>query len=114
MTKHLKSEVLIDIYMRILKQSRLLKDSFSEQTLRLICQCIKEKKFAPDEEIFYKSDVVNKLIFVMEGEVMIFLNDTDIKSLGKGTVIGEREFASKSCYNYSARAIEYTKLALLE
>jgi len=29
-------------------------------------------------------------------------------------VIGEREFASNGMYEYSARAINYTELALLE
>jgi CRP-like cAMP-binding protein len=50
----------------------------------------------------------------MHGEVQIYLNDTDIQTFTKGQVIGEREFASRGMYEYSARAINYAELAILE
>jgi hypothetical protein len=37
LTKYLKMEVLSDIYMTILKTSRLLKESFSNETLSKLC-----------------------------------------------------------------------------
>jgi hypothetical protein len=52
MTKHLKEEVLVDIYKKILYSSRLLRENFSEQTLHKLCINLKERKFAPEEVLF--------------------------------------------------------------
>lgn len=52
MTKHLKEEVLIDIYKKTLKKSRFLRENFCDQTLNKLCTHLKEKKFVPEEGIF--------------------------------------------------------------
>jgi CRP-like cAMP-binding protein len=64
--------------------------------------------------IFQKFEFAKKLIFIIQGEVQIYLNDTDIQTYSKGQVIGEREFVSRGRYDYSARAIQYAELAILE
>jgi len=69
LTKHLKEEVLIDIYKKTLKSSRLLRENFSEQTLNRLCIYIKEKKFAPEEIVFTKGELVTKMIFILSGEI---------------------------------------------
>jgi len=52
LTKNLKEEVLVDIYKKILKRSRFLRENFSDQTINKLCLYVKEKKFAPEEKIF--------------------------------------------------------------
>ena len=58
LTKHLKEEVLVDIYKKTLKQSRLLRENFSEATIDRLCIFIKEKKFAPEEIVFSRGELV--------------------------------------------------------
>jgi hypothetical protein len=52
LTKNLKEEVLIDIYFKNLKASRFLGHNFSQDVLNHYCLHLKEKKFAPEEELF--------------------------------------------------------------
>lgn len=69
LTKRLKEEVLIDIYRKTLTESRFLGNNFSQQLLNQLCLIIREKKFAPEEEIFSRGELSSKLIFVLRGEI---------------------------------------------
>jgi CRP-like cAMP-binding protein len=69
MTKHLKEEVLIDIYKRVLKKSKFLRENFTEQTINKLCTRIKEKKFVPEEVIIQQGEVASKLIFLLSGSI---------------------------------------------
>lgn len=74
LTKYLKAEVMADIYVPTLKTSRLLKLNFKQTTLEKMSLFIKERKYAPDEILFQKSEIANKLIFILSGEIEIFVN----------------------------------------
>ena len=69
LTKKLKEEVLIDIYSNILRNSRLIGENFSQKILNTLCLKVKEKKYTPEEEIFSKGEIANRLIFILKGEV---------------------------------------------
>lgn len=69
MTRRLREEVVIDIYLKILKRSRLLGNNFSNDILNRFCLLLKEKKYAPEEEIFSQGEIASKLIFVLSGEL---------------------------------------------
>lgn len=56
LTKHLKEEVLIDIYHKTLKTSTLLGQNLSDSLLEKLCIHVKEKKFAPEEEVFSRGE----------------------------------------------------------
>jgi hypothetical protein len=122
LTKHLKEEVLVDIYKKTLRQSRLLRENFSEQTLDRLCIFIKEKKFAPEEIVFQRGELVQKMIFILSGELHIYTNNTGeiedketlLRSFKPGFVIGEREFATGRMYDYNGKADKFTQVAILE
>jgi hypothetical protein len=71
----LKEEVLVDIYKKILKKSHLIQDNFTEKTINKLCIRIKEQKIVPDEIIFSKGDLATNLIFVLSGQIEIFLSN---------------------------------------
>lgn len=95
---------------------------------------MKEKKFTPEEIVFSRGEVANKLIFILSGELQIYAKhdnqrnsqienrqyignklhidihdsnepaETLLRTFKGGFCIGEREFATTRMYEYSARA----------
>ncbi|CAD8095929.1 unnamed protein product [Paramecium sonneborni] len=124
LTKHLREEVLIDIYSKTLKQSRFLRENFSEAIINRLCQIVKETKLYPEQVLFQRNDSPKALWFVLSGAVEYvadhqneddhYYTETFLKKLTQGAVIGEREFISQTPYEYNARAIKFTQLLVID
>ncbi|CAD8180977.1 unnamed protein product [Paramecium pentaurelia] len=124
LTKHLREEVLIDIYSKTLKQSRFLRENFSEEILNRLCQIVKETKLYPEQVLFQRNDSPKALWFVLSGAVEYvadhqnedehYYTETFLKKLTQGAVIGEREFISQTPYEYNARATKFTQLLVVD
>ncbi|CAD8200952.1 unnamed protein product [Paramecium octaurelia] len=124
LTKHLREEVLIDIYRKTLQQSRFLRENFSEEILNRLCQIVKETKLYPEQVLFQRNDSPKALWFVLSGAVEYvadhqnedehYYTETFLKKLTQGAVIGEREFISQTPYEYNARATKFTQLLVVD
>ncbi|CAD8096304.1 unnamed protein product [Paramecium sonneborni] len=124
LTKHLREEVLIDIYSKTLKQSRFLRENFSESIINRLCQIVKETKLYPEQVLFQRNDSPKALWFVLSGAVEYvadhqneddhYYTETFLKKLTQGAVIGEREFISQTPYEYNARATKFTQLLVVD
>ncbi|CAD8066524.1 unnamed protein product [Paramecium primaurelia] len=124
LTKHLREEVLTDIYSKTLKQSRFLRENFSEEILNRLCQIVKETKLYPEQVLFQRNDSPKALWFVLSGAVEYvadhqnedehYYTETFLKKLTQGAVIGEREFISQTPYEYNARATKFTQLLVVD
>ncbi|CAD8114518.1 unnamed protein product [Paramecium sonneborni] len=124
LTKHLREEVLIDIYSKTLTQSRFLRENFSDETIHRLCQIVKETKLYPEQLLFQRNDSPKALWFVLSGTVEYvadhqneddhFYTETFLKKVTQGAVIGEREFISQTPYEYNARATKFTQLLVID
>ena len=47
---------MTDLYGKILRNSRFLRENFLNETIDNLCLFIKEKKLLPEESLFQKSD----------------------------------------------------------
>ena len=72
LTKKLKEEVLVDMFFKVLKKSRIIGENLPASLINSLCLKLKEKKFTPEEDIFTKGEPVNKLIFVLKGEIQLY------------------------------------------
>ncbi|CAD8147087.1 unnamed protein product [Paramecium octaurelia] len=124
LTKHLREEVLVDIYSKTLTQSRFLRENFSDETIHRLCQIVKETKLYPEQLLFQRNDSPKALWFVLSGAVEYvadhqnedehFYTETFLKKITQGAVIGEREFISQTPYEYNARATKFTQLLVVD
>ncbi|CAD8147818.1 unnamed protein product [Paramecium pentaurelia] len=124
LTKHLREEVLVDIYSKTLTQSRFLRENFSDETIHRLCQIVKETKLYPEQLLFQRNDSPKALWFVLSGAVEYiadhqnedehFYTETFLKKITQGAVIGEREFISQTPYEYNARATKFTQLLVID
>jgi hypothetical protein len=60
----LKEEVMINIYKNTLLKSKLLRECLSEECINQLCMQMKLKKCLPEESIFDKQNIVDKLYFI--------------------------------------------------
>ncbi|CAD8084275.1 unnamed protein product [Paramecium sonneborni] len=125
LTKHLREDVLTDLYRITLRKSRLLRDNFNEITINNLCQFVKEKKVLPEEVLYSQYDQPKKIWFVLSGAleyVADHKNENDIyeatetflKKVTVGAVLGEREFITQQPYEYKARALKFTQMAYID
>jgi CRP-like cAMP-binding protein len=66
---------MIDIYKKILMKSHLLKDNFSDSMINKLCLRVKEKKLVPDESLFSQGDLSQSLIFLLSGQIELFISN---------------------------------------
>ncbi|CAD8117019.1 unnamed protein product [Paramecium sonneborni] len=125
LTKHLREEVLTDLYRNTLRKSRLLRDNFNEITINNLCQFVKEKKVLPEEVLYSRYDQPKKLWFVLSGALEYVADhknendqyeatETFLKKVTAGAVLGEREFITQQPYEYKARALKFTQMAYID
>lgn len=62
--RYLKEQVAIDIYFHMLKKSRLIKSTLSEDSVKKLCSYIHEEKYAPDIIIATQDETADKLYFI--------------------------------------------------
>ncbi|CAK87690.1 unnamed protein product (macronuclear) [Paramecium tetraurelia] len=125
LTKHLREEVLTDLYSNTLKKSRLLRDNFNEITINNLCQFVKEKKVLPEEALYSRYDQPKKIWFVLSGALEYVADhknendyyeatETFLKKVSAGAVLGEREFITQQPYEYKVRAVKFTQMAYID
>ncbi|CAD8192002.1 unnamed protein product [Paramecium octaurelia] len=125
LTKHLREEVLTDLYSNTLKKSRLLRDNFNEITINNLCQFVKEKKVLPEEVLYSRYDQPKKIWFVLSGALEYVADhknendyyeatETFLKKVSAGAVLGEREFITQQPYEYKVRAVKFTQMAYID
>ncbi|CAD8106695.1 unnamed protein product [Paramecium sonneborni] len=124
LTKHLKEEVLTDLYCNTLKKSRFLRDNFKELTINNLCQFVKEKKVLPEEVLYSRFEQPTKVWFVLSGALEFVADhqnendfyeatETFLKKVSSGAVLGEREFITQQPYDYKVRALKFTQMAYI-
>ncbi|CAD8120838.1 unnamed protein product [Paramecium sonneborni] len=125
LTKHLKEEVLTDLYCNTLKKSRFLRENFKELTINNLCQFVKEKKVLPEEVLYSRFEQPNKVWFVLSGALEFVADhqnendfyeatETFLKKVSSGAVLGEREFITQQPYDYKVRALKFTQMAYID
>ena len=48
LAKNIKEEVQIDLYLKHVSKSRIIKENLSLNTMKKLCSFIKEERYAPD------------------------------------------------------------------
>jgi hypothetical protein len=48
LAKNIKEEVDIDLYLKHLQKSRIIKENFSIKTIKKLCCYVREERYAPD------------------------------------------------------------------
>jgi preprotein translocase subunit SecA len=74
LTNELKRDVKTDIHKHTLKSCQLLQESFSEAFLRDLSQKLHVVRYNPGDLMFQQNSIVDKLTFVLMGEVKVFVS----------------------------------------
>lgn len=56
LNKKLKQQVAIDLYHNMLLNSRLIKQTLQEKSVKSLCAFVKEKRYAPEDVIEQQND----------------------------------------------------------
>ncbi|CAD8140670.1 unnamed protein product [Paramecium pentaurelia] len=105
-------EVKIDFYKTLFDQSKLFRQNFSEEFIANLCLLVKEQSFVPEEVIFQEGQQVDKIYFILKGEVEAYLrNNKLVKIYKRKQAIDEKGFISQNCAQFTSRAVKFSKLA---
>ncbi|CAD8075620.1 unnamed protein product [Paramecium sonneborni] len=126
----LKSEVLVDIYKRVLLKSTFLKDNIPDELINNLCQKTKQATYAPGYDIANVNDTATKLIFILEGQVNSYFVSKGLEALYKGDkdnltgklqkiyqrgeIIGELEFILNSPYQFYFKSTSFLSIAFID
>ncbi|CAD8195699.1 unnamed protein product [Paramecium pentaurelia] len=128
LNEQLKQEIMIDLYKKILIQSKFINDTFNEILINQLCQKVQQENFGPGDEIIdIKNKSEKKLIFVLNGQVDSYfhIQRTQKETLHsitqgkfsrtykKGDIIGEFEFITNNDYSVQYRAFKFTQVAFI-
>ncbi|CAD8120051.1 unnamed protein product [Paramecium sonneborni] len=118
LNKRLKEQVAIDLYLNILMNSRLIKKTLSEKSVKKLCCYVREKRLAPEEIVEGQNDLANKLLFLQKGQINLICDqanrETQLAIINAGKFIGEKEFIMQSRYDYSIRTTKFCQIAYIE
>ncbi|CAK77349.1 unnamed protein product (macronuclear) [Paramecium tetraurelia] len=110
----LNKEVKIDFYKNLLCASKLIRQNFSAQFIEKLCILVKEQSFVPEEIISVEGQKVDKIYFILKGEVEAYIsNNKTIKIYSRNQAIDEKSFVSQHPALFSTRAIKFSKLAYI-
>ncbi|CAD8158570.1 unnamed protein product [Paramecium pentaurelia] len=110
----LNKEVKIDFYKNMLCASKLIRQNFSAQFIEKLCILVKEQSFVPEEIISVEGQKVDKIYFILKGEVEAYIsNNKTIKIYQRNQAIDEKSFISQHPALFSTRAIKFSKLAYI-
>ena len=70
-SEKIKNQVYINFYGRILNQTMIFKQNFSDKFLESLALIMKEKIYGPGEIIYNQFDKDQKIFFIVEGEVQL-------------------------------------------
>ncbi|CAD8185376.1 unnamed protein product [Paramecium octaurelia] len=128
LNEQLKQEIMIDLYKKILIQSKFINDTFNETLINQLCQKVQQENFGPGDEIIdLKNKSEKKLIFVLNGQVDSYFHiqrtqkETShsvnqgkfSRTYKKGDIIGEFEFITNNDYSVQYKAIKFTQVAFI-
>ena len=108
--KDLQKDVTIDLFEKYLLKAKFIENSMTPKTIKNLCLVAKERKFQPEEILLKHGELVDRLIIVLNGELVCFTNNQSLKKFTKGYVVAERNFLSQSPILYS---IKSTKQSLI-
>ncbi|CAD8110775.1 unnamed protein product [Paramecium primaurelia] len=75
LNEQLKQEIMIDLYKKILIQSKFINDTFNETLINQLCQKVQQENFGPGDDIIdIKNKSEKKLIFIINGQVDSFIH----------------------------------------
>ncbi|CAD8115472.1 unnamed protein product [Paramecium sonneborni] len=118
LNKKLKEQVAIDLYHNILMNSRLIKKTLSERSVKKLCSYVREKRLAPEEIVEAQNDLANKLLFLQKGQINLICDqanrETQLAIINAGKFIGEKEFIMQTRYDYSIRTTKFCQIAYIE
>ncbi|CAD8209313.1 unnamed protein product [Paramecium pentaurelia] len=128
LNEQLKQEIMIDLYKKILIQSKFINDTFNETLINQLCQKVQQENFGPGDDIIdIKNKSEKKLIFIINGQVDSFIHiqgsqkETQhlitqgkfSRTYKKGDIIGEFEFITNNDYSLQYRAVKFTQVAFI-
>ncbi|CAD8111887.1 unnamed protein product [Paramecium sonneborni] len=124
----LKQEIMIDLYQKVLIQSKFIKDTFNDTLISGLCQKVQQENFGPGDDIIdIKNKSEKKLIFVLNGQVDSYFHMQGIpketqhletqgkysRTYKKGDIIGEFEFITNNDYSVQYKAVKLTQVAFI-
>ncbi|KAL4460796.1 hypothetical protein ABPG72_016603 [Tetrahymena utriculariae] len=80
--KSLVEEICIKYYGRYLFQNKIMKLNFSENVLKALSYCMKEKNLAPNEYLFHKGNNEQLVYFLVNGMIDIVFEGKEAQSAG--------------------------------
>ncbi|CAD8145901.1 unnamed protein product [Paramecium octaurelia] len=111
---NLNKEVKIDFYKNLLQNSKLIRQNFSNQFIEKLCILVKEQTFVPEEIISIEGQKVDRIYFILKGEVEAYIsNHKIIKVYQRNQAIDEKSFISQHPALFSTRAVKFSKLAYI-
>ncbi len=101
-----------------LKKIELFRGLTDEEYQLLTC-CIKQRKFKPNEFLFYENGPRENIFIIYDGEVELFKSnpygvELKLTYFGKGDFLGEGSWATNSPHSTSARALVPTVILTLD
>ncbi|CAD8060336.1 unnamed protein product [Paramecium sonneborni] len=105
-------EVKIDFYKSLFFQSKLFRQNFSDEFISNLCLLVKEQSFVPEEIIFQEGQQVDRMYFILKGEVEANVRHNKlVKIYKRRQAIDEKGFISQNCAQFTSRAVKFSKLA---
>ncbi|CAD8115842.1 unnamed protein product [Paramecium primaurelia] len=109
-------------YMHILSTIPIFKSSFSEKTLKEICNLVQEYTYNPNQTILLQQTSNQQLYLIMSGDVRISQRtegttpncEFKLKNLSEGQMFNNKAFFKNSYSNICATSIGYSQIAQLD
>ncbi|CAD8059150.1 unnamed protein product [Paramecium sonneborni] len=90
--KELRRSLNLHSYLDIIQKSTFIKQQFSPQFQQSLSEFVKEQIVESGEIIQEENQSVNKLIFLLDGELQIKINNKRIQLMKKNSIINQYEF----------------------
>ncbi|CAD8176618.1 unnamed protein product [Paramecium pentaurelia] len=90
--KELRKSLNIHSYLDIIQKSKFIKQKFTESFQKNLSEFVKEQTIEEGEIIQLQNQRVNKLIFLLEGEVTLQINQKRVQVLKKLNIVNQYEF----------------------
>ncbi|KAM3146813.1 hypothetical protein pb186bvf_000967 [Paramecium bursaria] len=112
LNKDLKEKIAVEVYSGLLKQSKLF-SQMSDELVKRICSTIKEASFIQGNIVFNKNDQINRLYYLLKGEISYIANDKTIQILQQGP-IAEKEFISQRHNIANIISTQFSQVAYID
>ncbi|KAL4462758.1 hypothetical protein ABPG72_015013 [Tetrahymena utriculariae] len=117
----LKNELASEMYIKILNDQKVFRLNFSQNFIADLSLKMKEKRLGPEELIFQERDYLDRLYFLIKGQVELFVNvrdsdnnlTTSVNILSKGRLLGQAAFFTQLPCSTGARCINVTSLIFI-